>query len=92
MADRGFNVQDVLATRDIRVVTPAFLKGRAQLSSAEVAISRAITKDRIHVERVIGLTKTYQLLKGTINSSYVQYVSELYYVAAFLCGLRPAIL
>ena len=92
MADRGFNVQDMLATRDIRVVTPAFLKGRSQLSSAEVAISRAITKDRIHVERVIGLTKTYQLLKGTINSSYVQYVSELYYVAAFLCGLRPAIL
>ena len=92
MADRGFNVQDLLATRDIKMVTPVFLRGKSQLSPSEVALSRAITKDRIHVERVIGLTKTYKFLRGPIHFANVKYVSEAYYVASFLCSMRPAIL
>ena len=71
LADRGFNVQDLLACRDVRVITPAFLRGKSHLSPAERTQSRAITRDRIHLERMIGLIKIYPFLTRQIDAAYV---------------------
>ena len=91
MADRGFNVQDYLATKDVRLVTPTFLKGKQQLTERDRLLSRAITKERIHVERVIGLTKTFTFLNGPIDFSYVPIISDIFHACCFLCTLQPTI-
>jgi len=91
LADRGFNIQHLAATRGVTIVTPAFLKGRSQLLPAEVIQSRMITRQRIHVERLIGLTKTYKFVKGPIHYRHVPIISEVYFVACFLSNLQPAI-
>ena len=91
LADRGFNIQHHVAYKGVKVVTPAFMKGRAQLLAAEVVKSRMITRQRIHVERLIGLTKTFKFVKGPIHYRHVPIISEAYSVACFLCNLRPAI-
>jgi hypothetical protein len=36
MADRGFNVQDLFATKNVHVNMPTFLKGKTQLEAADV--------------------------------------------------------
>ena len=38
---------------NIKLVTPAFLKGRNQLSEEEVVQTQQIASERIHVERMI---------------------------------------
>ena len=92
LADRGFNVQDLLACRDVRVITPSFLKGKSQLTPAERAQSRAITRDRIHVERVIGLLKTYTFLNGQIDAGYVPVLSEIFRSVSLVCGLQNSVM
>ena len=92
LADRGFNIQDLLACRDVRVVTPAFLKGKSQLSPMERAQSRAITRDRIHVERMIGLLKTYSFLTGQISCFYVPILSDIFRAICLVCGLQKTLM
>lgn len=46
MADRGFNVQDLFAAKDVHVNIPSFLKGKSQLTAAEVVKDRRIAAKR----------------------------------------------
>ena len=91
MADRGFNVQDLLALKDVRLVTPEYMKNRSQLPSRAIAASRKVTAKRIHVERLIGLTKCFGLLRSPLHRSRVPIASEIVYVCAFMCNLKGRI-
>ena len=91
LADRGFQVQDLLALKDVKLVTPAFLKGKTQLNSGAVLASRRITRKRIHVERLIGLTKCFKILREPLHRHRVQLASQIVYVCAFMCNLKPAV-
>ena len=62
MADRGFLIQDLFCSKNVRVNIPTFLKGKSQLEPEDVIGDRRISSKRIHVERVIGLGKTYKIL------------------------------
>lgn len=67
LADRGFNVQDSARLYCAEVKTPPFTRGKKQLSKIEVDQSRALSRVRIHVERVIGvLRQKYTILQGTL--------------------------
>lgn len=44
---------------DVYVNTPTMLKGKSQLKPRDVVWDRIIASQRINVERVIGLSKTY---------------------------------
>lgn len=48
MADRGFNIQDLLEEKGVRVNIPPFLKGKEQLSGNELVETRRIANTRIH--------------------------------------------
>ena len=73
LADRGFNVRDDLAIRQVKLEMPASTKGKQQLSQEEVEMSRRLSRFRIHVERVIGqLRKKYKLLQGTLPISLIK--------------------
>ena len=70
-ADKGIMVQDLFATRDVKVNTPTMLKGKSQLDPATVVRDRRVASKRIHVERVIGLAKTYKILQRELPSAYL---------------------
>lgn len=61
MADRGFNVHDLFEQKDIPVNVPTFLKGLTQLPGIKLKRDRQLAKSRIHIERLIGLTKTFKI-------------------------------
>ena len=65
-ADRGFTVQDLLNPLQAKLMIPAFLKGRKNLSAAEELSTRKITKARIHIERFNQRLKSFRLLGKTI--------------------------
>ena len=91
MADRGIMVQDLFASKDINVNTPTMLKGKSQLEPEEVINDRKVASKRIHVERVIGLAKTYKILKKDLNSSLTTLGNRIIRVCFYLCNFRPAI-
>lgn len=78
LADRGFTLAEEFASQcSCEFLTPAFTKGKKQLSARDVEISRKISSVRIHVERVIGLMKyRYCILKGTMPIRCVQSLKD----------------
>ena len=56
-------VIDVFASKDVKVNTPTTLKGHSQLDAETVVRDRRNASKRIHVERIIGCAKTFNILK-----------------------------
>ena len=72
LADRGFTMDDDFAIRGVKLVVPAFTKGKTQLSKKEVEKGKQIARVRIHVERVISALKNrYTILKGPLPVRFI---------------------
>lgn len=91
MADRGFNVQDLFEHKNIAIYTPTFLKGLTQLPGIKLKHDRQLAKNRIHIERLIGLTKTFKILKSDVNAYYVPLLSRIFFVCVMLCNFKEGI-
>ena len=73
LADRGFNIGDLVAEYRAEAVLPTFTKGKSQLSAKEVLESRELARVRIHVERLIGMVKQkYSILDGILPISFIK--------------------
>jgi len=72
LADRGFDIKELVGSYCATLKIPAFTKGKAQLTGIEVEQTRRIANVRIHVERVIGnLRQKYSLLSGVQPIDFV---------------------
>ena len=60
MANRGFDIQDDLALRGVRLNISPFLKGKSQLSESELVETR-IASVRIHVEQAMERIKNFHI-------------------------------
>ena len=60
--DKGFNIQDLLAPYDVKLSIPTFLKKRNQFKPSSRLSDKKIASKRVHIERLIGLAKTYKIL------------------------------
>jgi len=54
LADRGFDIAELVGMMQAQFPILAFTKGKQQLSALEVENTRTIANVRIHVEHVIG--------------------------------------
>ncbi len=59
MADKGFNVEDLFIPYQVSVNMPTFFKKKNRMSNVTVLRDRKIASKRVHIERIIGLAKTY---------------------------------
>lgn len=90
MADRGFNVDDICQPYGVLVNIPHFLKGK-QLPGVTVLSDRKLASKRVHIERLIGLTKTYKILQASLNPSYTRLATEIFSICLMLCNFRECI-
>jgi len=91
MSDRGFVVKHLFLPFNVHVNIPSFLKGASQLPAEAVVRDRRIAHLRIHVERLIGLAKTYKILKHELPHQYVPLGGRLIYVCLILSNFKPNI-
>lgn len=91
MADRGIMVQDLFANHNILVNTPTMLKGKSQLEPEQVVRDRRISSKRIHIERVIGLGKTFKILKKELHHSKLVLGSRIIFICFMISNFRNAI-
>jgi hypothetical protein len=57
MADKGFDIQDILDNHGLKLDIPPFLRKQEQMSAADVATTQQIANKRIYVERAISKFK-----------------------------------
>lgn len=84
MADRGFLIEDMLASKGVRLNIPPFLNGLPQLSEEDEAITRQIANLRIHVERVISGIKTFRILKSVFPNSMHDKLNQVWKICCLL--------
>lgn len=88
MADRGITVQDLFASKDVKVNIPTSMKGRNQLPADTVLKDRRIASKRVHVERVIGLAKSYKILATKMDTKRVPYGGKIIFVCFAMVNFR----
>lgn len=91
MADRGILVQDLLASQGVKVNTPTTMRGKNQLDAQRVIQDRRISSKRVHVERVIGLAKTFRILDG-LSNNLLPSGGKIIYVCFVLVNFKPCII
>jgi hypothetical protein len=92
MADKGFNVQDLFAPYDVTINIPTFFRKKNRMTGKTVLKDRAISSKRVHIERIIGLAKTYKILKEPLNVTETKLASEITFVCFMLCNFKPCII
>lgn len=91
LADRGFQIEQMCRDRGIVLNVPVRLRGKSQLSAIEMRNATYISSRRIHVERSIGLAKTYAILNVKFHQSRVIHASRIIFVCFMLANLRRKI-
>lgn len=89
MADRGFNIQDLLLSREVKLVIPPFTKGRTQFVKGKVEQTSSVARARIHIERVIGRIKDFRILNFRVPLTMVDLLDDIFTVASALVNLTP---
>ena len=90
LADRGFLIEEELASRGARLTIPSSRKGKNQLSMRQVEMSRRLARVRIHVERMMERIKNFKLLAGILPLSLVPHADNIITSNSYSCpGHRP---
>ena len=91
MADKGFNVQDLFAPYDVAINIPTFFKNMNRMSGRMVMKDRKISSKRVHIERIIGLAKTFKILTQPMSATVTKMASEVIFIVFMLCNFRKNI-
>lgn len=91
MVDKGMKVQDLFAPYDITINIPTFLKKGNQFNAKTLSHDRKVASKRVHVERLIGLAKTYAILTQPMNATESQLSTEIIFICFMFCNFRMGI-
>lgn len=100
-ADRGFLIHDSVKYHCAEVITPAYRRGKNQLSGREIEDTRKLASVRIHVERIIGVLKQkYTILDDKLPLVLVNkksedefaFIDKVVVVCCSLVNLCPSII
>ena len=94
MADRGFNIRDLLTSKNATLNMPPFTRrapngNKKKLNVDEIKQTRNIAKLRIHVERAIERLKNFRMLSNIIPQNCNALLPQMIIVGAFMCNLLP---
>ena len=89
MADRGFDIEEDLILRGVKLNIPPFLKGKLQLSQADLVETRRIASLRIHVERAMERLKNFHIFDKPLPPSFSDTANQVFYICAVLTNFYP---
>lgn len=92
MADKGFTIQDDLATVGARLVIPAFLQSRGQFSKVETEHNKKIACLRIHVERFMERLKNWHFFDRPIPITLHDVAPDVWIVVACFSNFLPPLI
>ena len=91
MADKGFNIQDLLALRGAYLIAPPIMM-KDNISSCASTATQRVAAIRVHVERMIRKLKCFVILRGVIPLTFKAYISSIIRVCAAIVNLQLSLI
>ena len=91
MADKGFNIQDLLALHDTVLIAPPVMR-KNNVSARTSTARRRVATSKVHIERMIRRLQWFNFLRGVIPLTCKPYLSFAITVCAILVNLKPSII
>lgn len=92
MADKGFNIQDLLDEVHVKLNIPPFLGMYDQMTGGDVLRTQSIAAERIHVERAINKIKSFHIFDQVIPLSLMGSINQIWTVCALLTLFQEPII
>ena len=92
MADRGFTIDELLATLGVSLNTPPTLGRRSQMDAVQVVETQQIASLRIHIERAIRRVKEFNTLSGIIPATLASSANQIWTVCALLTNFQSPLI
>ena len=92
MADKSFNIGDLLVGKCAKLNVPPFLRDKAQFSKKNVQGTSQIAKARIHVERAIARIKDSRIFNDAIPISLKDKLDDMFVIVCAITNLAPHLL
>ncbi|KAK6181942.1 hypothetical protein SNE40_009718 [Patella caerulea] len=92
MADKGFNVQHIFASYAVAINMPSFFSKKNRIDGKTVQKDRAISSKLVHIERLIGLAKTFKIMREPLIQSETNLSTEILFVCCMLCNFKDNII
>ena len=89
MADKGFNISDLLVGNCCKLVIPPFLRNKGRFSKRNSKKTSKVVKARIHVERAIARIKDFRILQGAIPISLKDILDDIFTICCAITNLAP---
>jgi hypothetical protein len=86
MADRGFDIADILKEIGVELMIPDFLKGKAQFTAEELKNSENIAMIRVHVERAIKKIKEFLIFEKKFPINMTPMIDAIWTCCAVLAN------
>ncbi|XP_033747143.1 uncharacterized protein LOC117332365 [Pecten maximus] len=78
MADKGFDIQDLLDELEVKLNIPPFLGLSGQMTGDDVITTQSIAAERIHVERAINKVKSFHIFDQVIPLSLAGSINQIW--------------
>ena len=92
MADKGFNIKDLLEPIGVTLNLPPFLSDKAQFNEEEVENTQSVASIRIHVERAISKIKMYKIITNVVPLSLAGVLNQIWTVCCMLILFQSPII
>ena len=91
MADKGFNIQDLLAIHGAQLRAPPIMS-KSNVSARTSTATRRVANARVHVERIIRKLKCFYSLRGVIPLTFKSVITSIVRVCAAIVNLQPSLI
>lgn len=91
MADKGFNLTNECAERNLSIYVPPGRRGTSQMTTAAVSKTKNIANKRILIEQVIRRIKTFKIIQNELPISLVPHVDDILQTCSGICNLKKPI-
>ena len=92
MADKGFDIQDLLVPSGMKLNIPPFRKKGEQFSGKDVEKTQKISKVRIHVERLIDRFKDFQIFRRVVPLTLFPCINQAWAACCLLTLFQTPII
>ena len=89
MADKGFNISDLLVGKGSKLIIPPFLRDKNRFTKRNCKNTSDIAKARIHVERAIARIKDFRILQGAIPITMKDILDDIFVICCAITNLAP---